>query len=126
MQATQNGSREPQQQHHSSPTNALPGPRRPAITRRGGMHTPHVPAYPKDVHYRIQDPVTELYARIEDLPPATPQPAEESTGAVAWRSAHITFEQKPRATWFTTHRDALAAFARYIRVAPLEIVRCEP
>lgn len=87
------------------------------------MHTPKVPTHLKVPHYRIQDPVTELYARIEAAPPATPQPAEESAGGIAWRPSHVEFTRAPMATWFCTREEAVAAFARYIRVAPLDIVR---
>lgn len=89
------------------------------------MHTPNVRTYPKDAHYRIQDPNSGLYARIKDLPPAQPQLCEES-GAVAWRPAHVEFTAAPLSTIFVSHAEALGAHARYMPVAVIEIVRCVP
>lgn len=89
------------------------------------MHTPKVRTYPKDAHYRIQDPITGLYARIESDPPPSPQPAESATDSVSWSSSHVTFREKPLASWWETYGDALRGFAKYIGVARLEIVRCE-
>lgn len=74
----------------------------------------------------IQDPQTGLFARITDDPPASPQPSEEGIGAVACKHGHIRFEEWPLATWFKSRNQAESAFAHYIGVAPLDIVRCDP
>lgn len=91
------------------------------------MHTPQVRAHPKDAHYRIQHPVSGLYARIEKDPPPSPQLAEDSTGSIAsHHSAHVKFVERPLATWFDSVHEATTAFAKYLGAAPLEIVRCVP
>lgn len=77
----------------------------------------------KGAFYGIQDPITGLYARIKDEPPATAQPAEESAGAVAARHGHVRFERWPTATWFISRPQAEAAFAHFFGCAPLDIVR---
>lgn len=77
----------------------------------------------KDAYYGIQDPDSGLYARIQGDPPARPEPAEDATGSVAQRHSHIRFEPWELATWFRSQHQAETAFARYIGVSTLEIVR---
>ncbi len=89
------------------------------------MHTPQVPTYFKVPHYRIQDPVSQLYARIEGPPPAKPEPAEDTAGAVYWRNAHVKFTRRALATSFETFDEALRAFGSHLGVSALEIVRCD-
>lgn len=90
------------------------------------MHHPQLRVTPKRALHYIQDPNTGLYARITADAPATPQPAEESNGAVAARHGHVRFEPWQLATAFTSRGQAEAAFAKYIGAAPLDIVRREP
>lgn len=90
------------------------------------MQTPQVRAHPKDAHYRIQDPVTGLYARIQGEPPASPQLAEDSTGSISAHRSPVQFVERPLATWFDSFDEAVRAFAKFIGVAPLDIVRCVP
>lgn len=90
------------------------------------MQSPAVRVHPKRPLHYIQDPSTLLYARIAGEAPPTPQPAEDSNGAVAARHSHVRFGPWQTATAFTSRAQAEAAFARFIGTAPLEIVRREP
>lgn len=90
------------------------------------MPTPQVPTFLKVTHYRIQNPVTALYARLEGKPPAKPEPAEDNVDSVSWKASHVQFRQAKLASYWFTRPDAERDFASYIGIAPLEIVRCEP
>lgn len=87
---------------------------------------PQLRVFPKRAFHYIQDPQSGLYARIGAEAPASPQPSEESNGAVTARHGHVRFEPWQTATPFTSREQAEAAFARFIGAAPLEIVRREP
>lgn len=89
------------------------------------MQLPAVRVHQKATYYGIQA-ANGLYVRIKEDPPASPQPAEDSADSVAARHGHVHFVPWPIATWFKSHGQAVAAFAHYIGVAPLEIVRVEP
>lgn len=77
----------------------------------------------KAAFYGIQHPITGLYARLSETPPAQPELAEDGTDSVAARQSYVRFCPWPVATWFRSFDEAQTAFARYIGVSPLEIVR---
>ncbi|HJT63115.1 MAG TPA: hypothetical protein VJ797_15705 [Burkholderiales bacterium] len=69
----------------------------------------------RDTVYRIEDPLTGLCIRLHSVPVA---------GAAAPR---IVPELQPAklSTWFATHAQAAEAFARFLGVAPYDIVRSD-
>jgi hypothetical protein len=77
--------------------------------------TPAIRVTQKGAFYRIEDPVTSLCIRLH---------CEPAAGDAA---PHITprLTRRELATWFTTRAQADEAFARYIGVAALEIVRSD-
>lgn len=76
---------------------------------------PAVRVRQKDSVYRIEDPQSQLCVRLHCEP------------ATADTAPHITprLTRRELSTWFTTHAQAAEAFARYIGVAALEIVRSD-
>ena len=90
------------------------------------MQHPQVRVHQKRAFYGLQHQHTGLYARLKNEAPETPQPSEDSADGVVAKHGHVRFEPWQTATWFKSSDQAMAAFARYLGVAPVEIVRVEP
>ncbi len=70
---------------------------------------------PKDSYYRIQEPVSGLCVRLH----CTATTADAAPAIVP------KLAPGPLATWFRSHAEAAEAFARYLGVAPFDIVRVD-
>jgi hypothetical protein len=79
------------------------------------MQTASIRVRQKDSVYRIEDPQSQLCIRLHSVPATT-----EAAPHIVPR-----LTRRELSTWFTTRAQADEAFARYIGVAALEIVRSD-
>ena len=70
---------------------------------------------PRDAFYRIEDPATGLCVRLHSVPT---EAADAPRIVPRLTSAALS-------TWFSTREQAAEAFARFIGVAPFDIVRAD-
>lgn len=79
------------------------------------INTSAIRVRPKDAHYRIEDPATNLCIRLD----AVPAEAADAPKIVPRLTDGGT------ATWFPSWKQAAEAFARYLPGQPLQIVRVD-